>query len=616
MENFFLVRSREDIENNIFKKMFSNLTSNYLNHKKDLIKFKSKNFNYYVGLKGEKLNKILKFNDEIIMIFIGSVYNLKDNSLKNIFSEYLKQGVSFLKKLDGNFSILILNYKNDKIITIRDRHGSNLLFYTKNKKYFAIFTKIKVLKNISIFKLKPNLKLINTYLFKNYRYSYGSKYTFFLNLFLFYNNTINFINNNSIKSTTLYDFKIKNKNNFSPKKAKKIFLKLLKKSFNKRYRNKNLSAFLLSGGLDSPTIASIASRIIKNRIKTFSIGYKGINKNKEELFYDETKLINKISNFNNFNSKIIYPNDKNFLKTFNEMLNIHDEPISSPTWYSHFILCKFLYKNKIKYIFGGDGGDHILAGLYDDIPYFLADLKFSKSKKKFFYELNKWIEFHNHPVFLKNKKIFNTYLKKCFHSKKPGQIKNYTWDEDSMRSKNFYLGLIKKKIKFEKIGKFPSLTKSFLKSKLIQDLHHTSSPPSTRSEVPNFSTFGIECKSVFLDEDVVNFCWNLPNSLMIKNGYTKWLIRYSLKDYLPKEVLWNKKHVGLNAPANKWFRTGLKNELSKTIKKLINRKNFKFISKPLLNKLLNEHFNEYKDHMMFLWKLYSLEKWLGAWKFK
>ena len=76
----------------------------------------------------------------------------------------------------------------------------------------------------------------------------------------------------------------------------------------------------------------------------------------------------------------------------------------------------------------------------------------------------------------------------------------------------------------------------------------------------------------FLDENVVKFCWNLPINFMIKDGYTKWLIRYSLKDYLPVEILWNKKHVGLNAPANIWFRKDLKKDLQQTINDIIKEK--------------------------------------------
>ena len=619
MSDFFFLRSKVEIKKNTLLKTAKNLDSQYLNKKSKLIYCKSKKYNYYLVLNGIKTYEIYSLKKGILLLFNGNVFNL-NTSKKNKYSKvnqildgYLRYGMSFLKKLDGNFTILILDTNNDEIYTLRDRHGSNVLFYYKKNDLLLIFTKIKFLKNF-IVKLKPNWDLIKIYLFKNYRYSYSTIETFFKDIFLFKNNSINFFKNEKMKTSNLFNFDIKNIVTKNIKKIKKDFLELLNKRFKKRSIDlKKNMAFLLSGGLDSPTIAAIGSQNIKSKIKTYSIGYKKSHEIKKELSYDESILIKKISKFSNFNSKFVYPNSKKFKKIFNEMLDIHDEPISSPTWYSHYILCKKLHHDNIKYVFGGDGGDHILAGLYDDIPYFLADLKYGKNQQLFKYELNKWIKMHDHPIYKKNEKVFDNYLKKCFNPNKKGQILNYTWDEDLMRNNNQYLALLKKGNKIKEIDKFPSITKSFLKSKLIQDLHFTSSPPSTRAEIPNFSQFGIECRSVFLDENVVKFCWNLPITLMIKDGYTKWLIRHSLKNYLPAEVLWNKKHVGLNAPANIWFRNDLRKNLENTVTNLIKRKELSFINEKKLSHVLKEHFSKKKDHMMFLWKLYSLEKWLNKW---
>ena len=88
-----------------------------------------------------------------------------------------------------------------------------------------------------------------------------------------------------------------------------------------------------------------------------------------------------------------------------------------------------------------------------------------------------------------------------------------------------------------------------------------------------------------------------------------------MKNYLPKEVLWKKEHTGLNAPANIWFRNELKNELIKKIKFLCLRKEVNFINKKVLNNIMRDYFLKKDDHMMFLWKLYSLESWLLKWKF-
>ena len=80
------------------------------------------------------------------------------------------------------------------------------------------------------------------------------------------------------------------------------------------------------------------------------------------------------------------------------MLEFHDEPISSPTWYSHWKLLEAISNDGHKIIFGGDGGDHILAGLNDDFPYFFADLLSSNQLSTLDNELQSWIEMHSHLI--------------------------------------------------------------------------------------------------------------------------------------------------------------------------------------------------------------------------
>ena len=524
----------------------------------------------------------------------------------------------FFKNLDGNFSILIFNQKKDSITFIRDRYGSNISFYINKKNFLSIFSKIKIFKNSRIFKLLPNWEIIKLYIFKNYRYSYGLSESFFKDVLIFKPNSITIFNNKQkISYKNLFNFKTSISSVRKLNDVKRNFISILKESLKERFLPvKKKSAFLLSGGLDSPTIASLASSAISEKIKTFSICYNQNSKSqpKTELFYDESKLIRKIIKKNNFQSHFLYPNALEFKKTFKEMLIYHDEPISSPTWYSHFLLCKKLYMNNIKFVFGGDGGDHLLAGLYDDIPYFFADLKINKKNKLLKNEIKCWINLHDHPIFPKNHQILKKYFSTCFDWNKKGKIINYTWDEELMRSQKTNGLLLHKKFFNKKIF-FSSLSKSYLKSKMLQDMLYTSSPASTRAEVVNFSTFGLQCRSAFLSNKFVNFCLSLPIEYMIKNGYTKWLIRYSMKDYLPKVVLWKKEHVGLNAPANIWFRSELKNELIKKIKSLCFRKEVNFINRKVLDNIMQDHFSKKNDHMMFLWKLYSLESWLLKWKF-
>ena len=79
-------------------------------------------------------------------------------------------------------------------------------------------------------------------------------------------------------------------------------------------------------------------------------------------------------------------------------------------------------------------------------------------------------------------------------------------------------------------------------------------------------------------------------------------------------VVENKKHVGFNAPANIWFRGFLKKDLINSINAL-SKQNYELLNKEVINKMLNNHFQNKTDKMMILWKFYSVSKWLEKWKF-
>ena len=100
-----------------------------------------------------------------------------------------------------------------------------------------------------------------------------------------------------------------------------------------------------------------------------------VQKNSDELYYDESELIKKIIQKNNMEWRPIFLNSNHVKSNIDEIFDSHDEPISAPTWISHYILAKEIFKDKIDFLFGGDGGDHALAGIYDDFPYYFADLQ-------------------------------------------------------------------------------------------------------------------------------------------------------------------------------------------------------------------------------------------------
>ena len=577
-----------------------------------------------------KINNLIL--ESLFLEIVGNIYNYGE--LKKIIEEncgnlgkvskekiiglgYKLLGLNFFEKINGEFAIVIYDKIKKKLICIRDRFGTNLIFFTKFQNNIFLSSEIKSFFKFSCVKKEPNWVKLKTFLFKNYRYSFGDESTFFKDIYLVAPNSINIWTESGYKKKTLWNYKIKDNSKLTVQSAEKKFLKLLEESFKLREDSvaENNKAFLVSGGLDSPTVATLASMRSNKRKIGYSICYE-YKKNSDELYYDESELIKKIIQKNNMEWRPIFLNSNHVKSNIDEIFDSHDEPISAPTWISHYILAKEIFKDKIDFLFGGDGGDHALAGIYDDFPYYFADLQKKNKIQKLNKELKYWQLKHDHPIFKKinpcgkyTKKIVLTFpdlVKLLIIHGMRKKMRNLTYYKN-LQGKYF------KKIKFLN-PKFPSVSKSYLKSKLWQDLVHTSSPPSSRSEAINFGSMGIDLRSIFLDKRFMEFCWSLPGEFMIKNGNSKFIMRHAMRNKLPKAVVENKKHVGFNAPANIWFRGFLKKDLINSINAL-SKQNYELLNKEVINKMLNNHFQNKTDNMMILWKFYSVSKWLEKWKF-
>jgi asparagine synthase (glutamine-hydrolysing) len=64
---------------------------------------------------------------------------------------------------------------------------------------------------------------------------------------------------------------------------------------------------------------------------------------------------------------------------------------------------------------------------------------------------------------------------------------------------------------------------------------------------------GLESRSIFLDNDLVDFCRRLPNRWKFRRGIRKYLLRRALEGLVPADVLRRRKK-GLGVPVVSWLR--------------------------------------------------------------
>ena len=67
----------------------------------------------------------------------------------------------------------------------------------------------------------------------------------------------------------------------------------------------------------------------------------------------------------------------------------------------------------------------------------------------------------------------------------------------------------------------------------------------------------LETRVPFLDHRVVEFAWNLPQSMKLRDGQTKWILRQVLYKFVPRKLTEGPKR-GFGVPLLEWLRGPLR----------------------------------------------------------
>ena len=69
----------------------------------------------------------------------------------------------------------------------------------------------------------------------------------------------------------------------------------------------------------------------------------------------------------------------------------------------------------------------------------------------------------------------------------------------------------------------------------------------------NSMAFGRELRLPFLNYELAEFIFSLPAQYKIHEGFTKWILRKSMNEILPKSIVWRTNKIGYEPPQKSWM---------------------------------------------------------------
>ena len=352
-----------------------------------------------------------------------------------------------------------------------------------------------------------------------------------------------------------------------------------------RLRSNVPSAFCLSGGLDSCSLVSIAAKKFNFKINSFSL----IDNNDER--YNEKKNIDLVVNDVDANHhEIILENKSNNLDYLTNLIEYKSAPLSTITSYLHSYLQKEISNKGFKVSFSGTAADEIFTGYYDHHLQYLHDVNNTKYFDSSLKNFNKYIKPMIRNKFFQNENLY-------IHN---SNFRQHIFD-------NFYefSELINQNLKneFEFDFQEEKFCENLSLNRRLNELFHENTPIILNEEDSNSMYYSIENRSPFLDSKLIDFMNSVETRHLIKDGYSKNILREISKDYLIDTVRLDREKKGFNSSVQSIFDFEDKDFYETILNK--NNKVYDFIDNSKLRKILQKDISK-NHYSKFLFSLINL----------
>jgi asparagine synthase (glutamine-hydrolysing) len=530
----------------------------------------------------------MHYLEKYVITYNGEIYNyleIKEALLKEgyifrsntdtevILASYDKWGERCVSKFNGMWAFAIYDKKREIIFCSRDRFGIKPFYYTEVDGKFIFGSEIKQLLEFYVEKF-VNKKILMDYLVIGYENHTNE--TFFENIFKLEqsHNLIYCLEANTFKLKKYYEIKPKKVNLDEKASINKYRLKLTD-SIKLRLRSDVKVGTCLSGGLDSSSIAAIASRIYKSQS---SDKFVAIHAKSSEKISDESIFAQEVSSACNLDLNLIEPTKDEFINSIDDVIYTQEEPFGGPSIFMQYFVMKKAKEIGCTVLLDGQGGDETLVGYERYYPAYLMSLSFFDFIKGFFDAS-------------KNSKLTKKQLLAYFF-----YFTKYKIRIKRLRNKNKFI-----KKEYLDLASFDVLeknSKSYLNLFELQheEIFHTQMPHLLRYEDRNSMRHSIETRLPFVDFRVVETALSIDNKYKIKDGWTKYLLRKTVDKILPSSIVWRKNKFGFEAPASSWIES-VESEIIKSIR-----------SSKILNTVSNEIDYAKLDENQ-KWKLFNISKW-------
>lgn len=554
---------------------------------------------------------------QVVVVMNGELYNFREvrarlekrghkfetntdtEILPHLYEEY---GEDLVEHLNGMFAFALWDKNKEKLIIARDRFGEKPLYYGIFDEKLIFASEPKVLLAHPAINPEINLQALRQYLSFDY---VPAPLSIYKNIYKLPAAHLLTIEKGEVKTRRYWNLTFeKNGNAPSIEKAAEDLRELLADAVRMRLVADVPLGILLSGGVDSSTVAAFATQFSSEKVKTFSIGF-------EEDSFDESKFARQVAKHlgtEHYEEKLSVQTAADLIQEIGTWL---DEPMSDGSLIPTFLLSRFVRKH-VTVALGGDGGDEIFAGypmyfghkvasIYAAIPQFLRNnliepivnnLPVSNKNLSFDYKAKRFVAASKFDLVTRHHSWFGSFP--------------IDWQEDLLSrnvlentSGDIYKGakdLLKICDARNEIEQMQFLDMNFY---MAEDI-------LTKVDRASMAV-SLEVRAPFLDPRVAQFAAQMPVEYKLRGRKGKYILKKAVEPFLPKNILHRPKK-GFGIPIAEW----LKGRLNPLMHDLLAPKRLKeqgLFNEKFVQKLIEEHETNSASHHKQLWTLLVFQLW-------
>ncbi len=372
-----------------------------------------------------------------------------------------------------------------------------------------------------------------------------------------------------------------------------------------------LGAFL-SGGIDSSTIVSLMQAQSSRPVKTFSIGF-------HEEGYNEAVHAKAVAKHLGTDHTELYVSPEEALAVIPLLPSLYDEPFADSSQIPTYLVAK-LARQHVAVSLSGDAGDELFCGynryqmtnqLWHRLRSVPRPLRAQLARLLTLVSPAQWErlgrhlpgasryarlgeKMHKGATVMGADTLEDLYLSFVSHWHDPASIVIGAKEPPTLVT-----GLRPDLPGLDGVQQMMALDAlTYLPDDILVKVDRAAMGVSLETRVP------------FLDHRVVEFAWRLPQSLKLREGKSKWILRQVLARYIPTEMIERPK-MGFGVPIDSWLRGPLRDWAEALLDEQRLRREGIFHPEPIRQKW-QEHLSGKRNWQHHLWDILMFQSWQEA----